>query len=153
MKAYIIYPVFFIACILTFFVLISAAPVPEGLIQGEWKELKWEYETFKKGNNVAKESRLIPEEVKQKIGQHLVIHTAETWTFLPDHKLLLRKGNEIKTVEWIIKGRGNVLQLRYNENSVENYSITRLSDNMLQLNFDTDVQARGIAKLTFARTN
>lgn len=153
MKTLFIYMAVLIFCVFLFLVMISATPVPEALIQGEWKEMNWKYETIKKGKDESARQQLISEEVKRKIGQHLVIHTAETWRFLPDHKLELRKGPEVHIVDWTIKGRGHVLQLRYNENSVEHYNIVTLSNNIMQLNFDTDVQARGIAKLTFRRVN
>jgi hypothetical protein len=130
--------------------VIAAAPAAEYKITGEWKEMNWEYEKVDGSASVAKKG-LISEEVKNKIGQHLVIHTAESWEFLPNHQLKLITAEGTKTVYWFIKGRGHILQLKYGNNKTENYNISRLSGDTLTLNFETKIQARGIAKLTFRR--
>ena len=58
-----------------------------------------------------------------------------------------------KEISWNIKGRGNILELKYDNNNVEHYSLTELSDNKLVLNFDTNTHTRGIARLTFEKLN
>jgi hypothetical protein len=151
MKTRLLY--FGVCCLglLCFIIMISAAPSPETLIIGNWKELSWEYEKVNKSDSDTMAMKHIPEDVKNSIGQNLVIHAAETWTFLPNRKLRLETPYGNKLVEWCLKGRGNVLQLKYDNNTLENYNITFLNNGALELNFETDIQARGIAKLTFER--
>ena len=91
-------------------------------------------------------------DVKKIIGQHLLIHEAETWKFLSNGKLVLKAGENERLVDWKIKGRGNILQLKYDDNVVENYNLTELDNNTMILNFDSEIQARGIAKLTFEKS-
>jgi hypothetical protein len=135
----------------SFLMLISATPDQERLILGEWKEVKWEYEKVNLTDDNGQALRTVPEEVKKSIGQHLVIHEAETWTFYPNGTLRLKSELVDKEVKWCMKGRGNILQIRYANNSTEHYVVNRLKDGSMCLQFDTDVQARGIAKLVFER--
>ena len=151
MKKFIryIYTGFFAACILGFFLMFRMAPSPEQLILGEWEELSWEYEKTDIGNLELKTEA--SEEVKELIGKGLIIHQAEIWHFIPGGKLRLIGGNTEKQVTWRIKGRGHILQLRYADSTVENYNLTGLSTEQMRLNFETEVHARGIAKLTFKK--
>lgn len=151
MKIYVAYISVFLLLILGFLIAVDVAPSPEQTIIGEWKELAWEYERVDKVGDTVTE-KVISDEVKQHIGQHLVIHEAETWEFMPNGQLKLITADEEKIVKWRIKGRGHILQIKYvDENVVENYNLTELDDNTMVLNFDSDLQARGIAKLTFQR--
>lgn len=123
---------------------------PEHVILGTWKEQSWEYE---KAYNVATRNVMnrdtISQTVKDQLGRHLIIHSAETWDFNPDGKLLLHGANTIKQVKWKLKGRGHILELEYDDNVIEHYNLTELNENTMVLNFDSDIQVRGIAKLTF----
>lgn len=123
---------------------------PDKTIIGGWEERAWEYEKVNKLPPERNNYRDISEEVKQLIGQKLSIHTAETWLFLPNGKLLLYGPQGHRIIQWKMKGRGQVLELRDNEN-IENYNITELNDSSMVINFDTDMEVRGIAKLSFAR--
>jgi hypothetical protein len=128
----------------------SFSQSPEKKIVGLWSEKSWEYERVNKvGDTNSKE---ITDDVKKIIGQHLLIHEAETWQFLPNGKLLLKSGSTERLVDWKIKGRGHILQLKYDDNIVENYNLTELDNNTMILNFDSEIQARGIAKLTFEKS-
>ena len=124
-------------------------PSPETIILGKWKELKWEYEKVNKINGKDKPEA---EEMKSQHTEKLVIHEAEVWQFLPDKKLKLIGKNREEIVEWHIKGRGNILELRHSSSVIEHYNLTELTGDIMVLNFETDIQVRGIAKLTFERT-
>ena len=151
MKLWFIYLGIFATGLMSFVVMIQAAPSPETLILGEWKELKWEYEKVNKIEDTLN-YKDISEEVKNKIGQHLIIHQAENWRFLPNKRIVLIGENSIKHASWRIRGRGHILQLKYDDNnSIENYNITELSEEHMVLNFDSNIQAKGIAKLTFEK--
>jgi hypothetical protein len=150
MKIITTYTVVFLVIVATIFTLMSFSQSPEKKIVGLWSEKSWEYERVNKvGDTNSKE---ITDDVKKIIGQHLLIHEAETWQFLPNGKLLLKSGSTERLVDWKIKGRGHILQLKYDDNIVENYNLTELDNNTMILNFDSEIQARGIAKLTFEKS-
>ena len=154
MKIWIRYLSFFAVGIFLFVSLISMANSPETTIEGEWEELVWEYEKVDKINDTTKaDYDNVSVYVKDVVGQNLIIHKAEKWIFCPNGKLILKGENYSKEISWTIKGRGNILELKYDNNNVEHYSLTELSNDKLVLNFDTDTHTRGIARLTFKKTN
>lgn len=150
MKITTTYTVVFLVIVATIFTLMSFSQSPEKKIVGQWNEKSWEYERVNKvGDTNSKE---ITDDIKKIIGQHLLIHEAETWQFLPNGKLVLKSGSTERLVDWKIKGRGHILQLKYDDNVIENYNLTELDNNTMVLNFDSEIQARGIAKLTFEKS-
>ncbi|MBX3720457.1 MAG: hypothetical protein KF713_01335 [Turneriella sp.] len=114
----------------TVLALLTTAGSPESLLLGHWKELAWEYEQDE---------------------QTPLVHRAEGWHFLPGQQLLLQRKGSIEKVRWRLAGRSNVLLLRYASGVTEHYNVTELRADKLVLNFETDIQARGVAKLTFTR--
>lgn len=130
-------------------ILITKAKNPSSLILGEWKERSWEYEMVNKVDTINLHYKKISAEVKGLIGENLVIHKSETWQFLPNGKLILRGPGHPKIVDWKLNGRGHILELKY-LNAKESYNISELTDSTLVINFDTDLEVRGIAKLSFA---
>lgn len=151
MKIWIRYIGFFTLGISLFILLISMSNNPENTIEGQWKELVWEYEKVDKNDTITNDYDNVSDFVKDVVGENLVIHKAESWTFKPNGKLILKGSNYSKEVNWTIKGRGNILEIKYDNNNCEHYSLTELSDNKLVLNFDTDTHTRGIARLTFEK--
>ncbi len=134
-----------------FLVTIENVPSPEEYIIGEWKELKWEYEKVDKAQNDSANYKHISDDVKDLIGQNLIIHKAETWVFLPGRKVKLIGEDTTKTVQWRITGRGHILQFKHENGELENYALSQLNENEMVLNFEADIEARGIAKLTFRK--
>jgi hypothetical protein len=128
----------------------STAKNPAGLITGEWKELSWEYEKVNKADTERVHYKEISDEVKELMDEKLVIHTSETWQFLPNGKLKLHTAKGHKTLSWKLNGRGNLLEIK-DEKAKESYNISELNDTLLVINFDTDLEVRGIAKLTFIK--
>ncbi len=153
MKLVYKYLSFFGVGFMLFLVLIHLSKNPEKTIEGEWNELVWEYEKVLKNDTVSADYKAVKNYVKDRIGEKLVIHKAEKWIFQPDGKLLLKGVDYTKEVNWCMKGRGNILELKYDDNNVEHYNLTELSDNRLVLNFDTDKHTSGIARLTFEKIN
>lgn len=152
MKIGMKYVSFFGIGILLFVTLISMAKSPEITFEGEWKELVWEYEKVDKINDTTKKDyENVTSYVKDLAGQDLIIHKAEKWIFYPNGKLLLKGANYSKEISWNIKGRGNILELKYDDANTEHYNVTELSDDKFVLHFDTDTHARGIARLTFEK--
>ncbi|MGC4040859.1 MAG: hypothetical protein QM710_08805 [Flavobacterium sp.] len=150
MKIWLRYVGFFGLGFFLFVSLISMSRSPEMVIEGEWKELAWEYEKVNKNDTVKSDYNKVSSYVKDVAGLDLIIHKAEKWKFCPDGRLILQGKNYTKEINWVIKGRGNMLELKYG-NNIERYSLTELSDNTLILNFDSNASTRGIARLTFEK--
>lgn len=148
--------VIYITIILTFslsiFIILRNAKNPETILVNKWKELSWEYEMVNNIDSNTTHFKEISNEVKTLIGENLVIHRSETWQFLPNGKLILQGPDGIKTVNWRLNGRGNILELKH-MNTKESYNISELTDTTMVINFDTDLEVRGIAKLSFTSIN
>lgn len=113
---------------------------PEKLLLGKWREVAWQYESSE-----------VSDDVSERVGKTLVIHKAEYWEFLPNRTLVV-SGKEGKgTAQWRLAGRANVLQLQHGRAVAEHYSVGELTHDTLVLNFETDIQAKGVAKLVFRR--
>jgi|SRR5690606_6375871 len=120
---------------------------PDKNIEGSWKEVSWEYD---KSENTTI-TKQISDAIKAEISKELIIHEAEVWNFSSDGnlKLISEKNNE--TLSWTMKGRGNILKLSHNTNKIEHYNIQLLDNNKMVLYFNTDIQAKGIVKMTFEK--
>ncbi len=136
---------------LLFIVLMGSSESPESSIQGQWKELVWEYERVDKNDTTQGDFNTVSQFVKNVVGENLIVHKAEKWIFKPNGQLILKGKNYTKEVNWSIKGRGNILEIKYDDNQYEHYNLTELSNDRLVLNFDTDTHTRGIARLTFEK--
>jgi hypothetical protein len=140
--------------ILVFFIggwiaLISASPPPERQIIGSWEQTSWEYEKLDLPSYPA--SLDFMDEVKRSVGEGLIIHKAETWRFLPSERLLLYNGDTVEEARWRMKGRGHILQVVHGNGVTENYVLDKLDQATLQLYVETNIQARGIARLVFSK--
>ncbi len=155
MKLKIAYLLFLAAAAGLIVLLTSGTPSPDNLLRGTWQEESWEYEKVNQSEKMDSVSgREIAEHVKQLIAQNLVVHRAEQWRFRPDGTLhLLSDQNTTRQLSWKMKGRGHILVLRYDDRMEESYTIAELTDDRMVLHFYTEMQARGIAKITFTRTN
>ncbi|SFC81226.1 hypothetical protein SAMN05421747_1304 [Parapedobacter composti] len=141
----LVYAALFTLNIMGFAWMINAATNPEKAILGQWKEAGWHYE------RVNSKTDTLRKEVYYRAGNEPVVHKAETWSFLPDGTLVLNREHGEETASWCIKGRGNILELKYNDGRKEHYDLTTLSDDSMTLNFELDTQIKGLAKLTFDR--
>jgi len=150
MRVWILYIALFIVIVFGFTILIKRSPNPEKIIIGEWQETIWEYEKTNENGESYNLDKLAAS-VKDLSGQNLIIHKAEEWEFLPNRRLKLTSEDGEKIVSWRIKGRGHILQLKYDSIGTEQYNLTELTRERMVLNFDSDIQARGIAKLTFEK--
>ncbi len=150
MKIWFKYLGFFGLGFFLFATLISMAQSPEIKIEGEWKELAWEYEKVDRNDTIKTDYNSVSSYVKDVAGLDLIIHKAEKWKFSPNGKLVLEGKDYTKEIDWVIKGRGNILELKYG-NNIEHYNLSELSADKLVLNFDTNTNTRGIARLTFQK--
>lgn len=153
MKLRVIYLFVFSFAFLGLGWIIRTAPHPEKAILGTWKEIEWEYERVYKKNMQA-EVTASREHFRKYSGLVPMLHEAEVWTFLPGNTLVLAAHDKAeKYAKWSIKGRGNVLEIKYEDGVIEHYDISSLVDKKMVLNFDLDTQIKGIARLTFKKTD
>ncbi|MFD2098994.1 hypothetical protein [Flagellimonas iocasae] len=122
---------------------------PEVLILGDWEEVSWKFEKLDHNNEL---DFSINDLQKQEICKNLIIHKAETWQFSPNKRLtFLEDGKVREDLKWSIKGRGHILELKHNNAVVEDYQVVGISDNELVVQFNFDLQVKGIVKMTFKR--
>jgi hypothetical protein len=115
---------------------------PEHMLEAEWKETGWSYEKIDTRDFVYHDVKL-----KRK-------HEAESWTFAADHVLYFYNARQvIAKATWKLKGRGHVLQVLYEDGTIEKYDIEELNDKELILNVDTGLESRGIARLVFTKVD
>lgn len=133
--------------------LTAGATSPDSLLVGTWQETSWEYEKTDLARPAdSLTGKEISEGVKRMIAQDMIVHRSEKWQFGPDGSLRLLEGTApVRRLNWKMKGRGHVLLLRYNDRLEESYTVARLTENQLVLHFYTEMQARGIARITFTR--
>lgn len=127
---------------------------PEELLVGQWSERSWEYD------------RVCDKETKDKyldggieeiqIGSDeggLLLHEYEDWTFLPNGNLHIKDSNNVLHVyKWCLKGRGDILVVKNRQNEIlEHYKIGSIDRNEMVLNFELDIQVKGLARLTFKK--
>lgn len=137
---------FFAGVMISFFLVLRASINPEKQIIGIWQEVDWDYEN---SYSVKDDSSHM---VKAEISKDLIIHEAETWRFLPNGVLQLSGEKGYENLEWRVKGRGHILQLKHAKTRIENYNIDLLNDSTMVINFEVDLEVRGIAKLTFKKS-
>jgi hypothetical protein len=124
----------------------------ESKLVGNWEEKVWRYEKANKKGNYLLSKKAIDDEVVDLISKDLLIHKTEYWLFHPSGYLKLKKkGGEAMVVKWRLKGRGNLLKLKYNNKLTEYYQVIELKANHLVLFFENDVHTRGIVKIEFNR--
>lgn len=126
---------------------------PENLLIGEWEEIGWEYEKIDPSPETYTISiGAIDQQQKSEISQNLVIHKAEKWQFRPTGEIkLIKQNGTMESLEWRIKGRGNILKLIYGSKN-EHYQIQKLNPKLMEIHFNSDLQARGIVKMTFQKS-
>ena len=154
MKSNLTYPLVFsfVACL--YFTLLSLQESPEVNIVGEWREVSWQYEKLDTvEESGASLDYMLTDQIKNQISKDLIIHKAETWRFAENETLEMTGSNSSKSIHWNLKGRGNILQLKGPENTVEHYQIQELSLDRMVLHFSFDMQVKGIVKMTFERIN
>ncbi|HMO60608.1 MAG TPA: hypothetical protein PKC39_04365 [Ferruginibacter sp.] len=151
MKFWLIYIFVFSVGLMSFTIMVTKSSEPEMLIAGQWKELTWSYEDEQSiessGINRQYEGSLH----KVSNSEDILFHQGETWIFYPDGKLCLKSDSSERIVHWSIKGRGNILQVKYANAVTEKFILSKLDNNNLVLDFESDIQARGIANLTFEK--
>lgn len=152
MKVTLIYTSAFTLIITTVAFFITRGESPEHLLLGKWEELSWEYEKIDPLPEDTGSIGIIDQQQKSEISQDLVIHKAEKWEFSPLGEIkLYKQDGTVESLGWRVKGRGHILKLIHTSKN-EHYQIQRLTSNQMEIHFNSDLQARGIVKMTFQKT-
>lgn len=127
-------------------------PRPEVKLHGQWQEVSWSYEKVDGGDLGLGAGSSISEELRKEMTKGLVIHESETWRFGPASSLVLHKSGERNdTLLWKLKGHGHILQLVFGDSHQEVYQVRELKDDMMVLQFNNDMIARGVVRIVFKR--
>lgn len=128
---------------------------PEDLIVGDWSESSWKYERVatpqQKKDVACTDSFSVA--LKEHLGKDLLLHENETWTFRPNGELHI--SSPVKTTRvlyWRLKGKGDMLVIKdKNKVPLEHYKVTYIDKGTLSLNFELDIQVKGLASMTFKK--
>ncbi|MFZ4861117.1 hypothetical protein ACL9RF_02940 [Sphingobacterium sp. Mn56C] len=123
---------------------------PERLIQGEWVETTWRIEKDNAAKAIDLESPLY-QNLKQEILRDVQLLHRGVWRFSDNGKLQSNKGNNSESLEWFIKGRGHILELKRNGKSIESFQIQTINQNKLVLHLNFDLQVKGIMEIVLER--
>lgn len=127
-------------------------PRQEVRLHGQWQEVSWNYEKVDGQELGLGAGSTIGEELRKEITKGLVIHESETWRFEPGASLVLHKSGERNdTLKWKLKGHGHMLQLVFGDHHQEVYQVRELKDDMMVLQFNNDMIARGVVRIVFKR--
>lgn len=127
---------------------------PEDLLVGNWTEDSWKYERVGSINELDTYCNdSLSNNMKEHLGKDLLLHTNETWDFLPNGELHVHvPGEEKHILYWRLKGKGDMLVIKdENKNPLEHYKVTHLSKDSLLLGFELDIQMKGLASMTFKK--
>jgi hypothetical protein len=152
MKTGFIYTSVFAMVLSLYFTLISFQSSPESSILGEWREVSWEYEKVESLPDTGFDYHLT-DHIKSQLAESLIVHEGEVWRFASDERLEMTGESPTKSLQWKLKGRGNILQIQGDGSATEYYHIQELSSDRMVLHFNFDMQIRGIVKMTFERIN
>ncbi len=123
---------------------------PERLIQGEWVEKEWRLEKDNASPELASNSQLQEGLRKEILRDFEELHLG-VWKFKKDRSLQSADSNQNNNIEWLIKGRGHVLELRKEGKPIESFQIQQISDNKLVLHLNFDLQVKGIIEIVLER--
>ncbi|MBD1426528.1 hypothetical protein [Sphingobacterium arenae] len=128
--------------------IIRHAESPERLIQGEWIEKEWRLE--KDNASVVEESQM-QSRLKKEILQNVEDLHFGIWIFEEDGILKSTSSKHNDAIEWFIKGRGHVLELRRDGRTIESFQIQKISKTTLVLHLNFDLQVKGIIEIVLEK--
>ncbi|TDS16112.1 hypothetical protein [Sphingobacterium paludis] len=123
---------------------------PERLIQGEWVEKEWRLEKDNGSEELASNSQL-QEGLRREILRDFEELHLGVWKFEENRQLQSADTNQNSKIEWLIKGRGHVLELRKDGKQIESFQIQQISNDKLVLHLNFDLQVKGIIEIVLER--
>lgn len=146
MKAIFVFGSWIILGCTSILLMAANANTSQDQLVGEWLEQQWQYEQASEQPNSFGSANL-----EETINNQLVWHRSEAWTFSAKGDLYMKSSDTTTIAHWCLKGRANVLVITYPDGQQEQYNLSRVSTDSLVLHFESQIQARGIAKLTFTK--
>ena len=145
-----VFLIIFLCCIGAYSFIRLQIPSPENFLVGAWNERTWNYE---RRPSLNKEDSKVTLPTHVQLNKGLLLHEHEKWEFLEDGTLqIVDEMENVHPYKWYLKGKGDVLLIKDQENQVlEHYKITHLDKDSMVLNFELDIQVKGLARLTFKR--
>lgn len=123
---------------------------PERLIQGEWVEKEWRLEKDNASPELASNSQLQEGLRKEILRDFEELHLG-VWKFEKDRTLLSADPRQDSEIEWLVKGRGHVLELKKEGKQIESFQIQQISHDKLVLHLNFDLQVKGIIEIVLER--
>lgn len=123
---------------------------PERLIEGEWVEKEWSLEKDNASAELASNSQLQEGLRKEILRDFEELHLG-VWKFERNRSLLSGDPNQRSDIQWLIKGRGHVLELRKDGHQIESFQIQQISHDKLVLHLNFDLQVKGIIEIILER--
>ncbi|NGM66918.1 hypothetical protein [Sphingobacterium sp. SGR-19] len=128
--------------------VIRHAESPERLIAGDWVETDWRLE---KDNASPVEELQVQSGLKKEILRNVEDLHLGIWRFEKDGSLKSPSSAKSDSIEWFIKGRGHVLELRRDGRTIESFQIQQINDRKLVLHLNFDLQVKGIIEIVLER--
>lgn len=126
---------------------------PEEKIIGKWNEVAWEYERVGNKSMLSDNVRdSLAMNVYSELSETKCLHGAKKWEFLPNGTLVLYKNGQKEIGRWKVKGRGNVLEIKFQDEAQEQYDLKELTQQKLVLNNNVEHQIKGMARWTFRKS-
>jgi len=120
---------------------------PERLIQGTWKEKEWYIEKGETtGFGIINQQAL-----RNEILSDLQLSHFGIWDFQKDKLTTYDMAQQSSSVDWLIKGRGHILELRRAGQRIETFQIQQINDDLLELHLNFDLQVKGVMKIVLER--
>lgn len=126
---------------------IVSSKSPELLIQGVWMEKEWHMEKGDESTQV----NIMDNGLREEILKDLELLHYGIWDFSADRLTTYDTQQMGTSVEWLIKGRGHILELRRDGKRVETFMIQRINENTLELHLNFDLQVKGIVRIVLER--
>jgi len=131
-------------------VVLTRQASPEQLLMGQWEEVSWELEKVRADDRL--NDWALTQGQKREIYEQMRMHDAEIWTFDTEKRLILSKPDASEEIlNWNIKGRGHILELKQAGAKIEDFQVHELTDDRMVLYFNFDLQIRGVVKMTFKK--
>lgn len=117
---------------------------------GRVVEKEWRLEKDNASEELASNSQLQEGLRKEILRDFQELHLG-VWKFEKDRSLQSADPNQKSDIEWLIKGRGHVLELRKDGKQMESFQIQQISDDKLVLHLNFDLQVKGIIEIVLER--
>lgn len=123
---------------------------PERLIQGEWQEKEWHLEKDNAEQQYMGVS-ILSQGLRAEILRGLEEFHHGVWKFDGNRVVHPVDGVVRDEMEWYIKGRGHILELRRDGKPLESFQIQRIDENSMVLHLNLDLQVKGVIKIVLER--